>query len=89
MECPDKLIADWKNNVEQYPFALKQLLNYVVNNTSFLPSLTDNLVSNFELKLNDNSFKRWYFYFTDTAGPCLASFMKINKCNIVIIVLNC
>ena len=72
MECPDKLDADWKNKVEQYPFALKQLLNYVVNNTYFLPSLTNNLVSNFELKLKDDNFKRWYFYFTDTAGPSVS-----------------
>ena len=73
MECPEKLSADWKNNVEQYPFALKQLLNYVVINTTFLPSLTDHLVSNFELKLKEpETFKRWYFYFSDTAGPSVS-----------------
>jgi hypothetical protein len=73
MECPDKLGADWKNNAEQYPFALKQLLNYVVNNTFFLPRLTNDLISNFELKLKEpESFKRWFFYFTDTAGPSVS-----------------
>jgi len=72
LECEDKLGENWKINPEQYPFALKQLINYTVNNTSFLPSLTQNLVSNFELKLKDDTFKRWYFYFSDTAGPSVS-----------------
>ena len=43
-----------------------------VNNTSFLPSLTQNLISNFELRLKDDTFKRWYFYFSDSAGPSVS-----------------
>jgi len=72
LECEANLGENWKINSEQYPFALKQLITYTVNNTSFLPSLSDNLVSNFELKLKDNTFKRWYFYFSDTAGPSVS-----------------
>jgi 6-pyruvoyl-tetrahydropterin synthase len=72
LECEDKLGENWKLNSEQYPFALKQLINYTVNNTSFIPSLSDNLVSNFELELKDNTSKRWYFYFSDTAGPSVS-----------------
>ena len=72
LECEDKLGENWQINSEQYPFALKQLITYTVNNTSFLPSLSQNLVSNFELKLRDNTFKRWYFYFSDTAGPSVS-----------------
>ena len=72
LECEDKLGSDWKLDSEKYPFAIKQLLDYVVNKTSFLPSLTDNLISNFELRLKDDTFKRWYFYFTDTAGPSVS-----------------
>ena len=72
LECEAKLGENWKINPEQYPFALKQLINYTVNNTSFLPSLTQNSISNFELKLKDDTFKRWYFYFSDTAGPSVS-----------------
>jgi hypothetical protein len=72
LECEAKLGTDWKINPEKYPFALKQLINYTVNNTSFLPSLTQNLISNFELRLKDETFKRWYFYFSDTAGPSVS-----------------
>jgi hypothetical protein len=72
LECEAKLGENWKINPEQYPFALKQLINYTVNNTSFLPSLSQNLISNFELKLKDDNFKRWYFYFSDTAGPSVS-----------------
>ena len=72
LECQDKLGENWKINSEQYSFALKQLITYTVNNTSFLPSLSDNLVSNFELRLKDDTFKRWYFYFSDTAGPSVS-----------------
>ena len=72
LECEAKLGNDWKLNQEKYPFALKQLINYTVNNTSFLPSLTQNLISNFELRLKDETFKRWYFYFSDTAGPSVS-----------------
>ena len=72
LECEDKLGENWKVNSEQYPFALKQLINYTVNNTSFLPSLSQDLISNFELKLKDDNFKRWYFYFSDTAGPSVS-----------------
>ena len=72
LECEAKLGNDWKINPDKYPFALKQLINYTVNNTSFLPSLTQNLISNFELRLKDETFKRWYFYFSDTAGPSVS-----------------
>jgi hypothetical protein len=72
LECEDKLGENWKINSEQYPFALKQLITYTVNNTSFLPSLSKNLISNFELKLKDDTFKSWYFYFSDTAGPSVS-----------------
>ena len=72
LDCEDKLGENWKVNSEQYPFALKQLITYTVNKTSFIPSLSDNLVSNFELELKDNTFKRWYFYFSDTAGPSVS-----------------
>jgi hypothetical protein len=72
LECEDKLGENWKINSNLYSFALKQLITYTVNNTSFLPSLSDNLVSNFEVKLKDNTFKRWYFYFSDTAGPSVS-----------------
>jgi len=72
LECETKLGDSWQINSEHYPFALKQLINYTVNNTSFLPSLSQNLISNFELKLKDNTFKRWYFYFSDTAGPSVS-----------------
>ncbi len=72
LDCEDKLGENWKLNAEKYPFALKQLLKYVVENTSFVPLLSDNLVSNFELKLKDENYKRWYFYFSDTAGPSVS-----------------
>jgi hypothetical protein len=72
LECEEKLGADWKQNVEQYGFALKQLMNYVVKNTSFLPLLCNNSISNFELTLKDGSFRRWYFYFSDSAGPSVS-----------------
>ena len=72
LDCEDKLGENWKVNSDQYPFALKQLITYTVNKTSFVPSLSDNLVSNFELELKDNTFKRWYFYFSDTAGPSVS-----------------
>ena len=72
LECEAKLGENWKINPEQYQFALKQLITYTVNSTSFLPSLSQNLISNFELKLKDNTFKRWYFYFSDTAGPSVS-----------------
>jgi len=72
LECEDKLGENWKINYEKYPFALKQLITYTVNNTSFLPSLSKNLISNFELRLKDETFKRWYFYFSDTAGPSVS-----------------
>ena len=72
LECEDKLGENWKSNSEQYPFALKQLITYTVNNTSFLPSLSKNLISNFELKIKDDTFKSWYFYFSDTAGPSVS-----------------
>lgn len=72
LECQAKLGENWKINPEQYPFALKQLINYTVNNTSFLPSMSQDLISNFELKLKDDTFKRWYFYFSDSAGPSVS-----------------
>ena len=73
LECEDKLGDNWKFNSENYPFALKQLLQYVVSNTSFLPRLTNNLISNFELKLKDGiTFKRWFFYFSDSLGPSVS-----------------
>ena len=43
----------------------------MVNNTSFVPHFNDNL-GNFDLKLKDGSFRRWYYYFSDTAGPSVA-----------------
>ena len=62
---------NWQSDNTKYPIALKLLLDYVIDNTVFLPNL-DNYLSNFELKLNDNTYRRWYYYFSDTAGPSVA-----------------
>lgn len=72
MECEDKLGVNWKQNVEQYSFALKQLMNYTVRNTYLLPSLNNSLISNFEVGLKDGTYRRWYFYFSDSAGPSVS-----------------
>jgi len=72
IECEDKLGENWKQNADQYGFALKQLLNYAVKNTHFLPSLTNSSLSNLELGLKDGTYKRWYYYFSDSAGPSVS-----------------
>jgi hypothetical protein len=72
MECEDKLGANWKQNAEQYGFALKQLLDYAVRNTYFLTMLTNNNISNFEIALKDGTYRRWYYYFSDSAGPSVS-----------------
>jgi hypothetical protein len=72
MECEDKLGTDWKQNAEQYGFALKQLLDYAVRNTYFLPNLTNSSISNFEIALKDGEYRSWYYYFSDSAGPSVS-----------------
>jgi hypothetical protein len=72
LKCVEQLGSDWKTNPEKFSIALKQLLNYVVDYTSFLPSLTFSYLSNFELQLKDKTYRRWYFYFSDTAGPSVS-----------------
>ncbi len=72
MECEDKLGANWKQEENQYNFALKQLMDYAVKNTYFIPSLTTNNVSNFEIGLKDGTYRRWYYYFSDSAGPSVS-----------------
>ena len=62
---------NWQMDNTKYPNALKLLLDYVVENTVLLPNL-NNYLSNFELKLKDDSYRRWYYYFSDTAGPSVA-----------------
>ena len=72
MECEDKLGENWKQNVDQYSFALKQLMDYVVRNIYLIPSLTNSLISNFEVALKDGTYRRLYFYFSDSAGPSVS-----------------
>ena len=72
MECEDKLGTDWKKNIDQYSFALKQLMDYIVKNTYLLPSLINSSLSNFEIALKDGTYRRWYFYFSDSAGPSVS-----------------
>ena len=72
MECEDKLGNGWKQNVDEYSFALKQLMDYTVRNTYLLPSLNNSLISNFEVGLKDGIYRRWYFYFSDSAGPSVS-----------------
>ena len=72
MECEDKLGANWKQNAEQYGFALKQLLDYAVRNTYFLPNLTNSSISNFEIALKNGEYRSWYYYFSDSAGPSVS-----------------
>lgn len=64
---------EWQKNSDTYSLALRNLLNYVIDKTVFLPSLSDNFLSNFELILKDNvQRKRWFFYLSDNAGPSVA-----------------
>jgi hypothetical protein len=79
-----QLGENWKSDVEKYPLALKQLLDYVIKNTAFVLSRTEDLVTKFDTKLKDGNYRNWYYYYSDNVGPSVSE--GIN--NVVIKIFN-
>jgi hypothetical protein len=75
---------NWKLNSENYPLALKYLLYYIVNNTTFILSKAEDLVSKFNTNLNNGIKRNWYYYYSDNVGPSVSQ--GIN--NVVIKIFN-